>query len=498
MITSIADTTTSPWSAVVRVISRFADGSAVSGSGVVVGPNDVLTASHVVEDVRLGRATSVQILPGLTPTERPFGSSVAHAVDFLPIDRDGDNFLSTLDVANDVAILGLSQRIDVITGRFLIGPEYYAGPGTHATGYPSRFGGSQQIDSTGTAAVQSQGLVATSDLQISAGNSGGPVWVETPNGPAVVGIVSTASYAFDVGGDRYPLIRAWILGNDHLIGGTPAGSEPPPPTADTGGTLGTARALGGVVTNRVWQESAGRGSDSGDRFIFTSERTGTATITLSGLGADIDLYILRADNTVQGSSVNPDGRFDEVQLPVTAGEALTVLVSPWSVSASRYTLTVGVQAHTASAADPFAADSVFRFSHMVTGATVLTASGEERAAILNQLPDLRYEGSAFRGAPAGSADAREVFRFREITTGDYLYTINSAERDVVATQANFVFDGVAFRAFAQDLGPQQPVYRLFEPATSDHLYTTSVEERAALLVGSPTIQDEGIAFWVLL
>ena len=39
-----------PYSAVVYVVSTFAHGSVTSGSGVMVGPNDVLTASHMLYD----------------------------------------------------------------------------------------------------------------------------------------------------------------------------------------------------------------------------------------------------------------------------------------------------------------------------------------------------------------------------------------------------------------------------------------------------------------
>ena len=42
-----------PWRTIVFIESTFPNGQVVTGSGVIVGPNDVLTAAHVVYDVSL-------------------------------------------------------------------------------------------------------------------------------------------------------------------------------------------------------------------------------------------------------------------------------------------------------------------------------------------------------------------------------------------------------------------------------------------------------------
>jgi len=42
-----------PWRTIVFIESTFPNGHVVTGSGVIVGPNDTLTAAHVVYDVSL-------------------------------------------------------------------------------------------------------------------------------------------------------------------------------------------------------------------------------------------------------------------------------------------------------------------------------------------------------------------------------------------------------------------------------------------------------------
>jgi V8-like Glu-specific endopeptidase len=54
-----------PYTAIVSISVTFPDGTATNGSGVMVGPNDVLTAAHVVYSaVHGGAATNVTVSAG--------------------------------------------------------------------------------------------------------------------------------------------------------------------------------------------------------------------------------------------------------------------------------------------------------------------------------------------------------------------------------------------------------------------------------------------------
>ena len=73
--TAVSDTTTSPYSSVVRVDVTYSDGSSGHGTGVMIGANDVLTAAHVIYDDVYGYATSVTVSPGKNGNSLPFGTA---------------------------------------------------------------------------------------------------------------------------------------------------------------------------------------------------------------------------------------------------------------------------------------------------------------------------------------------------------------------------------------------------------------------------------------
>lgn len=79
----VADPTKFPFSAIVKLIATFPDGTQVDGSGALIGPNKVLTADHVVFNERFGgHATRVEVLPGYsnnyTSCQRTYMASFKH------------------------------------------------------------------------------------------------------------------------------------------------------------------------------------------------------------------------------------------------------------------------------------------------------------------------------------------------------------------------------------------------------------------------------------
>lgn len=61
----VASRSVFPYSTVTYITVQWPDGTRSSGSGVVVGPNDVLTAMHVVfNSDRGGWASELAIYPG--------------------------------------------------------------------------------------------------------------------------------------------------------------------------------------------------------------------------------------------------------------------------------------------------------------------------------------------------------------------------------------------------------------------------------------------------
>ncbi|MEK9596166.1 MAG: hypothetical protein VW057_09410 [Rhodospirillaceae bacterium] len=106
-----------PYTAVVYLEATFADGTLSGGTGVVVGQNDILTASHVVFNAgRGGAAVEVTAYPGRNGGSKPFGRFKAASIDYLDSDKFSDLLLTPQETASDIAILGFNEDIRSQTG----------------------------------------------------------------------------------------------------------------------------------------------------------------------------------------------------------------------------------------------------------------------------------------------------------------------------------------------------------------------------------------------
>jgi V8-like Glu-specific endopeptidase len=209
---------TYPFSAVVFVLSKFPNGKVYTGSGAIVGDNDVLTASHVVYSAEDGGvATDVIVFPGLDETKKPFGSYSALRMDSNEIESVDRQPASNWDVDNDVAILGFNEDINDRTGSFGLDP-FRSSDNYNITGYPtvySTIDGPKMTNDYGRLFNFNQNW-EYGTVEVNPGNSGGPVWYEAINGPYIVGVVSTSIYATDIF-HQYNKILGWMSGNNYLM-----------------------------------------------------------------------------------------------------------------------------------------------------------------------------------------------------------------------------------------------------------------------------------------
>jgi Ca2+-binding RTX toxin-like protein len=211
-----------PYSSVVYIEATFSSGRTYTGSGVVVGQNDVLTASHVIYSATDGGlATEINVYPGRDGSSTPYGSFSADFVNYYPVGNDGDGLLSQSESQYDLALLGFDEQIGNSTGWFAINPNATSGY-YYITGYPGVYS-----DFNGPRLTQDFGYAYTdwyytnwnhSGIEVNSGNSGGPIWYYVNGQPYVVGVVSTDGWSPDVRG-YYDEIVSWIDGNDTLIGG---------------------------------------------------------------------------------------------------------------------------------------------------------------------------------------------------------------------------------------------------------------------------------------
>jgi V8-like Glu-specific endopeptidase len=241
-----------PFSGVCYIVADFGNGNRNAATGFMVGPNDVLTASHVVYDVDYGGlADTITVHPGYDGGTAPFGAYRAVTVDHLIADPDGDGLMSRADSEKDFALLGLDTRVGDTTGAFTLDPDGAAV--TFAfTGYPSTYRvgrDAKMVTDTGTAIEDTDDAVYNYiSIETNTGNSGGPLWYTGADGGAMaVGVASTSDWAAAVAA-QYDRIVQWIAGNDGAI-------VPDPGTPEADGQGATVAAGGsdvGAAFDAAW------------------------------------------------------------------------------------------------------------------------------------------------------------------------------------------------------------------------------------------------------
>lgn len=163
-----------PYDAVCRITVTFSSGQQGQGSGVIIGPHTILTASHVLWQAPYA-ATAITVYPGYENG----GASISGAwIDHYHTLNDSGDYIDPSGEYNDYAVIDVAQDLWQY-GSFGILPNYQGGT-VHVTGYPYNVNnGGTQVDQTGTVGLLgSLSLLDwSSDLgiMISNGNSGGPV-----------------------------------------------------------------------------------------------------------------------------------------------------------------------------------------------------------------------------------------------------------------------------------------------------------------------------------
>ena len=151
---------TFPYNCVVLIESPnpSEEGYYFIGSGVVIGPHTILTASHVVYDTSAQTPDyNIKLYPGWASTDPALGPgyiSTALTDHYFEIGTYGSDLLTKAHSSYDYAVIDTSYTftswMGVLTG--------YQGGTVHATGYPATAGG-YQTDSIGTVSADPSYLV---------------------------------------------------------------------------------------------------------------------------------------------------------------------------------------------------------------------------------------------------------------------------------------------------------------------------------------------------
>lgn len=206
------DVTSYPYRTIVYITDNIG-GTSLQGSGVMLSPDEVLTASHVVYTAGVGAATNIIVTPAYNAGSSPFGSSSVQYYHYFLINNAND-LISNETSQTDYAILHLSRPLNV--GWMGYEANFSGGP-AHSTGYPTYANGAM-IDMTETVYRDRQ-FTLLDGVDTDHGSSGGPVWIDGPGGPNVVGIVSsgvgTVGYNVQITSQVFSQIQTWISQDDY-------------------------------------------------------------------------------------------------------------------------------------------------------------------------------------------------------------------------------------------------------------------------------------------
>ena len=217
-----------PNSAVVYIEARWGD-QRFFGSGFFSGINDVITSAHVIYNDQLGGfADEVKVFPQYDPASSDNFSVQPVFYHYFPnFDEDADGRIPTGDLTwwsyagseLDIALLTLDLPLGEVFGWY--GLDFsFAGGVVNLNGYPGIYGRRQVFDT---------GIVTRSDLDgvfyldrqtidVNPGNSGGPIYYDTFDGPLAVGVISTSIGATEIGAHLSWLPDAITGNNEYLKG----------------------------------------------------------------------------------------------------------------------------------------------------------------------------------------------------------------------------------------------------------------------------------------
>ena len=209
----MADARGYPYTAICVVFVDFG-GQGYRGSGVLISPDEVLTASHLVNLTTLGQGSNFMVYPGYQPGDNPPFGVDATATHFFQVGTP-DGLLSVDDIQHDYALLHLSQPV-VGTGVMGVRGDFPGGL-AHVSGYPAS-AGYQQIDSL-QQIENPPGYSLFLDSSLGGGSSGGPVWVASPGHIDAVGVNSAedsagTGYATQFTAASVQQILSWVQQDD--------------------------------------------------------------------------------------------------------------------------------------------------------------------------------------------------------------------------------------------------------------------------------------------
>jgi V8-like Glu-specific endopeptidase len=210
------DSASYPYDTVVYVTDTIG-GLSLQASGVLISPDEVLTASHVVYSSSSGTASNIDVTPAYNMGSAPFGSATGVYFHYFQIQDPNDN-ISFQQSQFDYAVIHLSQTFAGLGTMGLLAS--FQGGLANVTGYPGVLNG--QMETSQQNIAMDPGYTLFDGTSIGKGSSGGPVWVTNGSGaPYVVGVVSSSSggpgstgYFTQISTFAFDQIETWVKQDD--------------------------------------------------------------------------------------------------------------------------------------------------------------------------------------------------------------------------------------------------------------------------------------------
>jgi len=224
-----------PYNAVVRITNDLG-GSRWLGSGVLISPDEVLTANHVSYKGGSisGVATNIDVGPGYNNDYGPLGDYAGTVAHYFEQTNEPD--IAIGDIQSDFSIIHLSKP--VVGGSVMTVTPDFAGGSVHVTGYPASGStdGVTMMDNVQTVTTDPSYAIYEGTT-LGGGSSGSPVWTYGADGTAdLVGLVSAeagnTSYEVKLTAADAAQIAAWVKQDDAslYLPSSPPRRRPRPPS----------------------------------------------------------------------------------------------------------------------------------------------------------------------------------------------------------------------------------------------------------------------------